>query len=437
LRAARRAYAAQYDELQGGFGPAPKFPEPARLLFLLTDDDPASASMALATLDHMLAGGIHDRLDGGFHRYSTDFEWRVPHFEKMLYDQALMARACLAAWNRTGAARYRACVHDTLDFTLHALRDAGGGFHAALAADSPTGEGEPAVEGAYYTWDQAQLAAALPDRVLREWAMARYGLEEHGNALADPLGELAGRNVLWLALDDAALAARFDVDRETVQARNAAVEARLRAARHARPPLPVDDKIVTAWNGYLITTLAQAGHALDAPRYLAAARQAARFLLEHLYDSESGVLYRDWRGGVRGVPGFLEDYAALAQALLALHAADGGQRWLAPAQRIADSMRALFEDTAHGGFFTTASGTALWLRDMPFADGAALSGNGVAIQVLLELARLTGRQDYRESARHAAARAAAQLADYPEAMPSVLRVWPQLQGPVIPAERTP
>ncbi|MGD2113060.1 MAG: DUF255 domain-containing protein, partial [Gammaproteobacteria bacterium] len=184
---ARRSYAANYDELQGGFGPAPKFPEPARLLFLLADGDPASAPMALNTLDHMLAGGIHDRLEGGFHRYSTDFEWRVPHFEKMLYDQALMARVCLAAWQRSGETAYAACTRDVLDFTLRALRDAGGAFHAALSADSPVagaGGGE-AVEGAYYTWTWPQLAAALPGQALREWAVARYGLEEQGNALFD------------------------------------------------------------------------------------------------------------------------------------------------------------------------------------------------------------------------------------------------------------
>jgi uncharacterized protein YyaL (SSP411 family) len=435
VQSARREYAVQYDELQGGFGPAPKFPQPARLLFLLADSDPASAPMALATLDHMLAGGIHDRLEGGFHRYATDFEWRVPHFEKMLYDQALMARACLAAWQRSGAARYRACVEDTLDFTLRALRDPGGGFHAALSADSPVTEDGHAEEGVYYTWDREQLAAALPEETLRAWAMARYGLSEQGNAISDPLGDMAGRNVLWLALDDAALAERFDVDTATVRARNARIETRLRSARRTRPPVPVDDKVVTAWNGYLITALARAGAALDAPRYLAAAREAAAFLLEALYDAESGMLYRDWRRGVRGVPGFLDDHAALAQGLLALHAADGERRWLVQAERLVDSMRARFEDTVHGGFFSTAADHELWLRDKPLADGAVLSGNGVAIQVLLRLGRLTGRQDCLDAAYRAAAWAAAQYAGNPAAMPSVLQSWSRLQALEVTEER--
>ncbi|MEZ5543064.1 MAG: thioredoxin domain-containing protein [Pseudomonadota bacterium] len=426
LQAAREAYAANYDALQGGFGPAPKFPEPARLLFLLADRDAASAPMALATLDHMLSGGIHDRLAGGWHRYATDFEWRIPHFEKMLYDQALLARACLAAWERTGAERYRACVTGTLDFTLDALRAAGGGFHAALAADSAAAPGGPAEEGAAYTWTWAQLDAALPEPELKAWAVARYGLEERGNATADPTGELAGRNVLWQALDDAALTARFGVPPDTVPQRNAAVDERLRSARRRRPPVPVDDKVVTAWNGYQITALAEAGRKLNAPRYRAAARAAARFLLDKLYDADHGVLYRDWRGGVRGAPGFLEDYAALAQGLLALHDADAGHDWLRWARQLADGMCARFEDTARGGFFRTPADTALWLRDKPLDDGAALSGNAMAVQVLLTLERLTGQAAYGDRARRAAAWAAAQLASAPDAMPGMLSVWPQL-----------
>lgn len=431
LSAARAALAARHDALQGGFSPAPKFPEPVRLLFLLADSDPASAPMALATLDHILAGGIHDRLDGGFHRYAVDFEWRVPHFEKMLYDQALLARACLAAWQRSAAERYRDCVTGTLDFTLHGLHAAGGAFHAALAADSPADAGGHAEEGAGYTWTWPQLAAALPEDALRAWAVARYGLEEHGNATADPAGGMSGRNVLWLALDDAALADRFGVAPAVVRERNALVEARLQRARHARPPVPVDDKIVTAWNGYLITALAQAGAALEVPRYLDAAREAAQFLLGNLYDAQSGQLYRDWRAGTRGAPAFLEDYAALAQGLLALHEADGGQRWLAGAVRLADGMRARFEDTARGGFYSTGSDAGLWLRDKPVYDGVEPSGNGLAIQVLLDLARLTGRDDYRAGARRAAAWAGARLAEAPEAMPSVLQVWPQLAEPAL------
>jgi len=436
LQAARREYAARYDALQGGFGPAPKFPQPARLLFLLEDGDPASAPMALATLDHMLAGGIYDRLDGGFHRYSTDYEWRVPHFEKMLYDQALMARVCLEAWRNTGKTRYADCVRGVLDFTLLGMRHPRGGFYAALSADSPVADspGSHAEEGAYYTWNWPQLAAALPDKALREWAVTRYGLEEPGNALSDPLGDMAGRNVLLLALDDAELARRFSLDPETVQQRNSRIEDGLRAARHARPPVPVDDKIVTAWNGYQIVTLALAGLLLEEPRYSDAARQAAQFLLDELFDAGRGVLYRDWRDGVRGVPGFQEDYAALAQGLLTLYRTSGERRWLDSARRLVDIMRERFEDRTHGGFFSTGADTELWLRDKPADDGAMLSGNGIAVHVLLELGRLTENQAYLDSARRVAAWAAAQLDDYPAAMPQILQAWPRLMAIKTPEE---
>ncbi|MGD2112653.1 MAG: DUF255 domain-containing protein, partial [Gammaproteobacteria bacterium] len=208
---ARRQIAADYDELQGGFGPAPKFPEPARLLFLLQDTDPQSAGMALHTLDRIAAGGIHDQLGGGFHRYSTDFEWRVPHFEKMLYDQALVARAYLQAFRQTGNAGYAAVARAALDFTLAGLRAPGGGFYSALSADSPAGDGSTGhmQEGAYYTWTWSQLERAIGDPELRRWAIARYGLGEDGNAVADPTGEMAQKNVLYLAEDTAALAQRF------------------------------------------------------------------------------------------------------------------------------------------------------------------------------------------------------------------------------------
>jgi uncharacterized protein YyaL (SSP411 family) len=425
---ARRQMATEYDELQGGFGPAPKFPQPARLFFLLQDDDPASMAMATRTLDHMAAGGIHDQLSGGFHRYATDFDWRVPHFEKMLYDQALIARAYLIAWRRSGEQKYAGVARDTLDFTLTRLRDAGGGFWSALSADSPT---VPAPsghlrEGAYYTWDWSQLTGALGEGDLRRWAAARYGLTESGNARGDPSGELAGRNVLYLAMDIPALARQLGVPVEAAAQRDAEVKRRLLEARRQRPTVPVDDKIVTVWNGYLIGTLALAGQLLNEPRYTAAAAAAAGFILDRVYDDGTGVLYRDWRQGVRGVPGFCEDYAALAAGLLDLYEASGKPRWLATARRLGDVMLERYQDADHGGFYRTTADSGLWLREKEVSDGASLSVNGVAIQALLALGRLTRDERYTHAARRAAAWAATQLADAPEDMPSILVNWREL-----------
>jgi uncharacterized protein YyaL (SSP411 family) len=435
---ARRRMAAEYDELQGGFGPPPRFPQPARLIFLLQNDDPSAAGMALNALDHMAAGGIHDQLAGGFHRYATDFDWRVPHFEKMLYDQALIARASLNAWQRSDEPRYAALARSTLDFALAQMRDPEGGFWSALGADSPAGTGPGArlEEGAYYTWDWPQLTETLGDGELRRWAAARYGLSESGNARGDAAGELAGRNVLYLALDVPALARRFGVDEETAAQRSAEVARRLLEARRKRPALPVDDKIVTEWNGLMIETLARAGRLLDEPRYTAAASTGAEFLLGRLYDAPTGVLYRDWRQGVRGGPGFCEDYAALAAGLLELRAAGGGPRWLDAARGLLDRMLARFEDTEHGGFYQTVADSGLWLRGKAVTDGGSVSVNGLAIQALLALERATGEARYGQAARRAALRASAQLADAPEHMPSILLEWSELRS-VRPDAATP
>jgi len=425
---ARGDYVAAYDELQGGFGPAPKFPQPARLMFLLQDDRQQSADMALFTLDRMIDGGIYDQLAGGFHRYSTDFEWRVPHFEKMLYDQALIARASLFAWRRSGDEKYADITRQVLDFTLSDMHAAEGGFYSALSADSPVPGKEDGhmEEGAWYTWSWRQLIEALGDDALRDWAAARYGVTERGNALSDPLNEMAGRNVLYRALDNKALAKKFKTDLITTSQLDAKVEQRLLAARSQRPLVPVDDKVVTVWNGYMITTLALVGRLLDEPRYIKAAEQTAMFVLDALYDDEQGVLYRDWRAGERGVPAFSEDYAAVAEGVLALYQVTGEKRWLNSAVALVDEMLAQFWDEEDGGFFSTASDTELWIRKKEITDGASLSANGVALHVLQKLGDLTGDAKYHRLAWETAAWAGAQLNNAPAAMPYSLMVWDDL-----------
>ena len=432
LAVARQEYRQTYDELQGGFGPAPKFPQPARLLFLLDDTEPASREMALHTLSRMINGGIYDQLGGGFHRYSTDFEWRLPHFEKMLYDQALIARACLVAWRETRRPEFAAAARAVLDFSLRELGHAGGGFYSALSADSlvETGADAHMEEGVFYTWTWAQLIDALGKGDLLDWAAARYDLSAQGNAVHDPLGEMAGRNVLAEVLDAEQLAARFKVEAATARQRNIQIDDRLLRARAQRPAVPVDDKVVTVWNGYMITTLALAGRLLDEPRYIDAAARTADFLLEKLYDTQDRVLYRDWRAGVRGVAGFNEDYAALAEGLLALHRVTAERRWLQQAMQLVDRQLELFWDKANGGFFNTSAGRAAWLREKGIVDGAAVSDNGMSIHVLLALARLTGQADYRRRARQTAAWAMGQLSDSPSDMPYALRAWPLLLADV-------
>jgi uncharacterized protein YyaL (SSP411 family) len=428
LDQARADYVAAFDEMQGGFSPAPKFPQPAVLMFLLQDDKQQSADMALFTLDHMINGGIYDQLGGGFHRYSTDFEWRVPHFEKMLYDQALIARAGLFAYRRSGDKKYADITRQVLDFTLQEMHAAAGGFYSALSADSPVpgNAGGHMQEGAYYTWSWRQLTEAIGDDALLDWAAARYGTSERGNALSDPLGEMAGRNVLYRALDNKALAEKFNTDLITVSRRNAEVERRLLAARSMRPVVPVDDKVVTVWNGYMISTLALAGRLLDEPRYIRAAEQTAAFVLSALYDDKQGVLYRDWRKGERGVPAFSEDYAGVAEGLLALYKVTGDKRWLLAAIKLVDYMLLNFWDQAAAGFFSTTSDTELWIRKKEITDGASLSANGVSLHVLHTLGELSGATKYQQLARETAAWAGAQLNNAAAAMPYSLIVWDEL-----------
>jgi uncharacterized protein YyaL (SSP411 family) len=431
---ARKQFAADYDEFHGGFGTAPKFPQPARLLFLLQSGDQTSVDRALHTLDKMAAGGIYDQLEGGIHRYSTDFEWRVPHFEKMLYDQALVARAYLVAYRETRDERYAGVAREILDFSLEQLHDEEGGFYSALSADSHVDDERSGhmEEGVYYTWTWQQLTEALGEGALRDWAAARYGMTQQGNALSDPLGEMAGRNVSYLALDSAALARQFKLDLISAGKRNAEVRQRLIRARRERPPVPVDDKVVTEWNGYMITTLAMAGRLLDEPRYVEAATATAVFVMDELYDDEHGVLYRDWRSGERGVPGFSDDYAALAQALVSLFKVTGEKARLHQARRLVDSQLAAFWDADNGGFYRSPADTELWLREKEASDGATLSVNGVAVHTLLDLGRLTGNRDYTGKAFKTAAWAAAQLQEAPHAMPYLLIRWPELMAkPVV------
>jgi uncharacterized protein YyaL (SSP411 family) len=281
-------------------------------------------------------------------------------------------------------------------------------------------------EGVYYTWSWHQLTAAIDEAVLRDWAAARYGVEQQGNALSDPLDEMGGRNVLYRALDNRVLAEKFKVDLMTASQRNAEVDKRLLAARRTRPAVPVDDKVVAVWNGYMMTTLALAGRLLDEPRYIRAAEATASFVLETLYDAGQGVLYRDWRAGERGVPAFSEDYAGVAEGLLAIYKVTGNKHWLNSAIALVDTLLEIFWDSDSGGFFSTASDTELWVREKQASDGATLSANGIAMHVLQQLGELTGNRKYHQLAWETAAWAGAQLHNAPAAMPYSLILWDEL-----------
>jgi hypothetical protein len=324
--------------------------------------------MVRLTLDRMADGGIFDQLGGGFHRYSTDGRWLVPHFEKMLYDNALLIRLYTHAWQLTGAERYRQVAVRTADYLLRELRHADGGFFSSQDADS---EG---VEGRFFVWSFEELAGIAGESVARHLG-------------ATPEGNWEGTNVLWTPRP---------ADPE-LQAQVAAALPRLFQAREARVHPATDDKVLAAWNGLAITALAEAGRSFGQPRYLDAARSAAEFVLEALTD-DRGRLLRSWRDGRGGGPGYLDDHACMAEACLTLYETTFDLRWLREGRRLAEAMVELFADPGGDGFYQTGrDAEQLVIRPRELFDNAVPAGSSVAADVLQRLGRLTGVQDWEQA----------------------------------------
>ena len=379
LDTAVAAIADAEDRQHGGFGRAPKFPQASAIELLLARHDggearPNPAEPALRALRAMARGGIYDQLGGGFARYATDAAWVVPHFEKMLYDNALLARAYLRGWQVSGGdPLLRQVCTETLDFALRELRGPQGGFASALDADS---EG---VEGKFYVWTPEELRAALSDDALYEVAAAHWGVT--------PAGNFEGTSILVRAGSD-------DDPPELPE-----IKRRLMAARDQRVRPGRDDKRLTSWNALMVSALAEAGAVLEQPRYLDAARACADFLLRELRTGD-GRLLRTWKAGRAHLAGYLEDHAFLLEALLALYEATFDERWFAEARALADVTIAHFADEERGGFFSTADDhEALVARRKDLEDTPIPSGNSAMALGLLRLARLTGEATYEERAR--------------------------------------
>jgi len=366
-----------YDPVHGGFGGAPKFPPASTVEFLLGQGE---RPMALGTLHAMARGGIYDQVGGGFARYAVDATWTVPHFEKMLYDNALLARAYLHGWLVTGEPRLRDVCTQTLDWVLREMRAPEGGFYSALDADS---EG---VEGKYYVWTLAELHDALGDPALAEAAIAYFGASERGN--------FEGANILTAVGEE--------------PERLAEIREKLYAVRERRVRPGLDDKRLTAWNALMIAALADAGAVLRAhdgeaggsgSDYLEAAVGCAEFLLRDLRDPGTGRLLRSYNDGRAKLGAYLEDHAFLLEALLILYEATWEPRWFAEARALADTLIERFADPEHGGFFSTPSDhEALVARRKDLDDSPIPSGSSSAALGLLRLAALTGEHEYE---RHA------------------------------------
>jgi len=408
LDTAFHVFRRMFDSRLGGFGGAPKFPRPSIYNFLLryhaAGGSEEAMEMVLLTLREMAKGGMHDQLGGGFHRYSVDERWFVPHFEKMLYDQAQLAVSYLEAFQITRDGQYATVARDILSYVLRDLTDAGGGFYSAEDADSAADPARPhdKSEGAFYLWSREEIEDALGPRDASIFSF-HYGVEASGNVEEDPHGEFRGRNILYEAHTLEETAAEAEVSIDDVRAALKKASPRLLEIRSTRPRPQRDGKILSSWNGMMISAFAKGAQILNEPGYADAARGAANFLRTRLWDQERQVLRRRYCGGEAAVDGFLDDYAFAALALLDLYETsfeEGDLNW---AIRLAERAMELFEDRENGAFFSTGTtlseaGGGLVLRLKDDYDGAEPSGNSGMALLLLRLARMTGRADFRDAA---------------------------------------
>ena len=388
---AYRLLAANFDREHGGVGGAPKFPQPMThellLRFWRATGDATALELVELTLTKMARGGIYDQLGGGFHRYSTDALWLVPHFEKMLYDNALLARLYLQAWRATGNGLYRRIVEETLDYVEREMLDPGGGFYSAQDADS---EGE---EGKFFVWTPAEIEGVL-GRELGRVACAYYDVQDAGN--------FEGRSILWAPRDDEEVRAELGLSADELRAAVGDARARLLEAREKRVRPALDDKVLTSWNALMLKAFAEAGEALAAPRLVDIARANAEFLLSSLVRGDR--LLRTWRStgdgsGRSKLNGYLDDYAFLTDALLSLYEATFEQRWLDEAALLAQRMVELFWDPGQGVFFDTGSDhERLIVRPRELFDNATPCGGSAAAMALLRLAVFTAEPEYQRYA---------------------------------------
>ena len=422
--------AAQYDEQYGGFGYSeaepqrPKFPEPPNLTFLIDrirrSPDDKARQMLVGTLEKMAAGGIRDHVGGGFHRYSTDRYWRIPHFEKMLYDNAQLASVYAETYRATGREDFKQVVQEMLSFVAREMTDPAGGFYSALDAETD------AQEGAYYVWTREELKKLL---TADEFAL-----------LADVYGVAAGPNfeehsVLLLARPLAQSAKKHRSTEAELEGRLAPIRQKLLAAREKRKRPLTDTKVLTSWNGLMIRGLADAGRLFEEPKYVDAAGRAADFALRKLRSSEGRLLHA-YSGGKAKLNAYLDDYAFLVDGLIALHQATGEARWLQAAEELTATQIKQFWDAEEGGFFFTSNDhEELLARSKDPADSVTPSGNAVTAGNLVYLSQALSKPEYLERAHKTVSAFAGFLAQAPASMPRMATAWTAIQSAEKPAAK--
>ena len=434
LEGAYKQLDRSFDPREGGFGNAPKFPRPVTLNFLTRfyARDPKSESgkhaleMDLFTLRKMAAGGMHDHVGGGFHRYSVDRYWHVPHFEKMLYDQAQLATAYLDAFQITQDRQYADTARDILDYVARDITSKEGGFFSAEDADSPVaGIGDPGhaktAEGAFYVWTEKEIDNAL--RTDAEIFKFHYGVQPHGNAPegSDPQDEFRGKNILIELHTIAETAKHFKKSEDELRQSLARSREKLLSIRSKRPRPHLDDKIIAAWNGLMISAYARAAQILDEPRYLENATRAAQFLRTNLYDEKSKLLFRNYRESRSDIEGFADDYAFVIQGLVDLYEASFDIDWLKFAIELQATQDRLFFDKKNGGYFSTSGKDAnVVLRMKDDNDSAEPAASSVAALNLLRLAQFRDDKQLAERAKKTIDAFTPTLSHFASAMPQML-----------------
>ena len=418
-----------FDPVHGGFGGAPRFPRPVLFDFLFhhfqTTGDARARDMGLTTLRHMARGGIHDQLGGGFHRYSVDSQWRVPHFEKMLYDQGQLLAAYSDGWLISGDPNLAGTARDIAAYVLRDLKSPDGAFYSAEDADSedPYRPGRHG-EGAFYLWREEEIVRTIGAAAANIFNFC-YGVEFDGNAPHDPQGEFTGRNILYLARSPAEAAAHFKREEAEIRASLADSRQKLLYRRQQRRRPHLDDKILTGWNGLMISGLARAGAALDDPGLVDAAGAAAAFIRVRLFEEKTGRLLRRHRVGRSGIDGQLDDYTFLVRGLLDLYRVRQDPSLLEWAESLTRTAIDLFTDP-RGGFFDVLATKRLPVRMKGAYDGAEPAANAVMAENLLNLGRILDNRDWIGLAGRTIETFAGPLNTYPPALPLMVRVWTEL-----------
>jgi uncharacterized protein YyaL (SSP411 family) len=435
LHAGFESFSRSYDQINAGFGSAPKFPRPVTFNFLFRyhgrTGKRQALEMSLETLRRMAKGGMHDHIGGGFHRYATDGGWHVPHFEKMLYDQAQLAVSYLEAYQITHDAFFAEIARGILGYVTRVMTHPEGGFYSAEDAESlPDREGQSEAsdshqpqrkeEGAFYVWTKKAIDRILSPEEARIFCRS-FGVEENGNVTSDPHAVFRGKNVLHVVTAPEDLAKQLDLPVKQVSALLESSRRKIFDAREKRPHCHLDDKVLTSWNGLMISAFARASQVLEDHRYLTLAERAARFILDNLRDKTTRRLLRRYRDGEARFDGQLDDYAFFIQGMIDLYEASFSVKWLTAALELTEEQDRIFCDNDRGGFYDTpGQDKSILIRTKEWYDGAEPSGNSIAILNLLRLFHLANNQEHEARAKRSLAFFGERLLTSPQATPQFL-----------------